>query len=363
MLTTFLTQVTSLFDRRFVVAYWAPMFVVLSLATLGGLAIGQGVTGAVKAWSALDPLLQVILALAALIAVTVLALVLQTMTTPLIRLYEGYWPRRLHGLMQRSIAEQQEQRAALQGKTDFRLREAALRGLHRPGAYRQLYLTYPRKEELVRATRLGNVMTAAEEYAYQVYRLDTILWWPRLAPLLPDTLRAQIDAALTPLIALINLSFLFTLLALVGGPWLVVADLLGATLPWWLFVLVFVGGLLLARLCYEAAVSQAGDYGSLLRVAFDLYRHKVLEEMHIARPDNLRTERRLWEALNQWVYRYIPPWESRWPLDPSEFPQADNFYYDTYKKPPKTAEDKPQRIELTVAGSSTLNLRQEEGHD
>ncbi len=343
MLTTFLTQVTGLFDRRFIVAYWAPMFVVLSLATLGGLALGRGVAGALAVWSALDPLLQVILPLAALIGVTVLAFILQSMTAPLIRLYEGYWPRPFHPLMNRMIAEQKARRA----------------GLEAARADRQLYLGYPRRDDLVRATRLGNVMTAAEEYAYQIYRLDAIVWWPRLAPLLPDTLRGQIDAALTPLIALLNLSFLLTLLALAGGPAVVLVGLQGATQPWWLFVLVFVGGLLLARLCYEAAISQAGDYGSLLRVAFDLHRHKVLEAMHIARPDDLRTERRLWDALNQWVYRYVPPWESRWPIDPSQFPAADNFYYDTYKRPVKPPEDKPQRIEVTVAGSPTLNLHKE----
>ena len=72
-------------------------------------------------------------------------------------------------------------------------------------------------------------------------------------------------------------------MALLGGPALVLIDLSGASQPWWLFLLVFVGGLLLARLCYQAAVTQAGDYGSLLRVAFDLHRHKILEAMHIAR--------------------------------------------------------------------------------
>ena len=227
-------------------------------------------------------------------------------------------------------------------------------------AYRRFYLNYPRKQELVRATQLGNVLTAAEEYAYQVYRLDTNLWWPRLASLLPETLSGQIDAALTPLIALLNLSFLLTLLALLGGPALVLAALFGASPPWWLFLLVFAGGLLLARLCYEAAVTQAGDYGSLLRVAFDLHRHKVLEEMHIARPDNLREERRLWDALNQWVYHYVPPWDSRWPLNPSDFPEVKNFYYDTYEPPKPTPSDKPQRVKLTLAGSRTLNLRQGE---
>ena len=363
MLNAFLVELNGLFDRRFILAYWAPLFVVLALAGLGGLAIGQGIAPALAVWSALDPLLQVILPLAALIGITVLAYILQAMTATLIRMYEGYWPQGLNALMLHAIKEQKARRAALLQKAEKQAQgtvtEQQTQRAAAARAYRRFYLNYPRKQELVRATRLGNVLTAAEEYAYQVYGLDTSLWWPRMASLLPVTLSGQIDAALTPLIALLNLSFLLTLVALLGGPALVLIDLFGASPPWWLFLLVFAGGLLLARLCYEAAVTQAGDYGSLLRVAFDLHRHKVLEEMHFARPDNLREERRLWDALNQWVYHYVPPWDSRWPLNPADFPEVKNFYYDTYEPPKPTPSDKPQRVKPTLAGSPTLNLHQE----
>jgi hypothetical protein len=152
MLGTFLDKVDDLFDRRFILAYWAPLFVVLALALLGGLASTQGLAPLLKAWSALDPLLQVILPLAALIGVTVLAYILQALTAPLIRLYEGYWPTWLQSVTRHAIAEQQARRAALLKVLESRPEddpEAALRGLHQAGAYRQLYLNYPRKEELV----------------------------------------------------------------------------------------------------------------------------------------------------------------------------------------------------------------------
>lgn len=347
MLGAFLDQITGLFDRRFLLAYWAPLFVVLGLATLGAAAIQPGVAPALAVWAALDPLLQLILPLAGLLAITVLAYILQAMTAPLMRLYEGYWPGRLDLLARWAIDEQRERRAELLAGADFGSREAALRGLYQAGAYRDLSFGYPRSTRLVRPTRLGNVLTAAEEYPYQVYRLDTILWWPRLAPLLPEALRAQLDGALTPLIALINLSFLSALLALAGGPFLVVIDRSAADQPMWLFLAVLLGGLLVARLCYEAAIVQASDYGSLLRVAFDLHRHKILEEMHIARPTGLVQERRLWDALNQWVYRYIPPWESHWPPDPAT-PPADDFHYDTYKPPPSPEPETPRQFDVTL---------------
>ena len=46
----------------------------------------------------------------------------------------------------------------------------------------------------------------------------------------------------------------------------------------------------------------------MLRTAFDLYRHSILEQMHIPIPNNLVEERLLWAALNQLVGRYVMPW-------------------------------------------------------
>jgi len=113
MLGTFLDKIEKLFDRRFILAYWAPLFVVLALAGLGWLAVTQGIAPLLKAWSDLDPLLQVISLLAALIGVTVLAYILQAMTATLIRMYEGYWPQPLNALMLRAVKEQRAQRAAV----------------------------------------------------------------------------------------------------------------------------------------------------------------------------------------------------------------------------------------------------------
>ncbi|NOZ50502.1 MAG: hypothetical protein GXP37_10710 [Chloroflexi bacterium] len=345
MLVTYLDKLSSFFDRRFIVAYWVPTFIVLAVAVLGGSAAQQGTTAALKTWTAADASLQAILALAALLSVTVLAYLLQALTTPLLRLYEGYWPRWLRGLARRARREQVQSRQKRLADDD----------------YRAVYLGYPRDSDRIRPTRLGNTFTAAEEYPFQLYRLDAVLWWPRLMPHLPEDFRGQADAALTPLLALVNLSALFLLLAVGGGTWLVGQDLWGVEQPLWRFLLVFLGGLLLARWFYLAAVAQAADYGTLIRVAFDLHRHKILEAMHIPRPTSLRDERLLWDVLNQWVYRYIPPWDLGWPFDPKQMPDTDPFPYDTHQPPPESTADKPQAIDLTFKGS--LTLRQEKTKD
>jgi len=116
-------------------------------------------------------------------------------------------------------------------------------------------MNFPRNPTFLKPTRLGNVLAAAKEYSSQIYRLDAVIWWPRLAPLLPEEFRIQVDTALTPMIMMLNLSLIFILIALFGGGSLLFERY------WWLFMATFIGGLLPARGCYLAAVNQALDLG------------------------------------------------------------------------------------------------------
>lgn len=274
MLVSYLKELKGLFDTRFLVAYWVPTFIALALATLGGAAAHWGVAAALESWKATDPILQLVWTLVLLLAVTVLSYLLQAVGTPLVRLYEGYWPAWLSRLAEKGEAHHLARREKL-----------------RQDRYRDYYWGYSHNKALVRPTRLGNTLTAAEDYPRQMYGLDTTLWWPRLASLLPADMQQQIDAALTPMLALLNLSLLFALLAFVGGVALVADHLLGRPQPLWLFLLTVPGGWLLAWLSYRAADTQSTVYGDQIRTAFDLHRHKVLEAMHIPRPTNLRDER------------------------------------------------------------------------
>ena len=348
MLVSYLKELKGLFDTRFLVAYWGPTFISLALAALGGVAAHWGVAAALAGWKALDPMLQGVWTLALLLAVTVLAYLLQAVSTPLVRLYEGYWPDWLAGLAAKGRRYHQVRRQRLRKNEDH---------------YRDFYWGYPANKSVVRPTRLGNTLTAAEDYPRQMYGLDTTLWWPRLASLLPADVQQQIDAALTPMLALLNLSFLFALLAFAGGVALIADHLAGRPQPLWLFLLTLPGGWLVAWLCYRAADTQATAYGDQIRTAFDLHRHKVLEAMHITRPTNLRDERSLWRMLNHWLYYYNPPWAQGWPPDPAQMPAFDPFHYDTYKPPQPSRPPAPEQVELTIKGSPRIILRQEKKND
>ena len=66
---------------------------------------------------------------------------------------------------------------------------------------------------------------------------------------------------------------------------------------WTAAIVVLFGGALLSRLCYRAAVSQAAEVASLLRVGFDLYRHDILRQMDLEIPVDIVAERALWLQL------------------------------------------------------------------
>jgi hypothetical protein len=226
--------------------------------------------------------------------------------------------------------------------------------LEEKSAQNDCYYSFAQDPNDLKPTRLGNVLAAAEEYSYQVYRIDAVIWWPRLAVLLPESFRIQIDTALTPMLTVLNLSTMFILLAIIGVLILLI-------IHQWFFwgITFFIGGLLLARACYLAAVNQSIMYGRLVRVAFDLYRHEILKKMHMQVPDNLIAERLLWDMLTNWHYFYALPWASE-----KNVPLSDNplYYYDT-RQSSVISGDQKEVVLILTGGSKLIVEKEAEGKD
>jgi len=319
MFLNFIDRLGTFFDRRFILAYWLPSFIFVAALT-GLLMVIYGVSATLKWWDNLSASAGLLTSLVFLFLTVVLALVLQPLTIPLIRLYLGYWPRWL---------------SYFETKGKSREREA----------WRKFQVSTPR----LRPTRLGNVLASNYEYAYRVYRIDPAIWLPRLTPLLPESFRAQMDGALTPLFCLLNLSSIFLALAVIGGVLIGILDY-----RWWLFLLVWVAGLVLAFICYQASISQSNEYGMLIRVAFDLYRSELIKQMRVSLPDTPQKEFALWSRLRKWIHFTDRPPRHPW-RDPMN---ATLLPYDNYKDPSvglaKTA---------TVSVTAPVELRIQEPSD
>lgn len=300
MLGTFLDKATGLLDRQFMIAYWFPVFISSVIAILIKVYI-FGLEAALSWWQQ-DWMLnqqkglyaQIWFIVGFLITITVLAYLLKPFTRLMIQLYEGYWPSLtlqklftdLPLLGEKSIWEKKNNQLLTTKEDKQKYNHLQT----------QLFYNYPLKENLIMPTRLGNTLRAAENYSYIAYGMESVFWWPRLWPLLPDVVRKEIDESLVSLVALLNFTSLIVAVAIFGSYSLRQSGLYRLA---WLELFV---GIILAYISYRAAVLQAEDYGESIRAAIDLYRFNLLKALHQPLPKNRDIEERYWGLLFSWLY-------------------------------------------------------------
>jgi hypothetical protein len=294
MIFNYLDKLSGWLDRRFIIAYWSPVFLGGSML-IAVLVIHSGTAASLDAWKNLPSDAKLVLGGALLVGTTVLAYVLQALQDAIVRMYEGYsmwnW---LAGL---GVAAQQRHAGILLFQASRGPRSQTARYRH--------FLSFPQRSDDLRPTRLGNVLAAAERHPNYAYRMDGVLWWPRLYPLLSERFTERLEATLIPMLALLNMCTVALIVTVLGSAYLAWDDA-----RTWLFMASLGSGLLFSTLLYNAAVSQAIGYGNLVRSAFDLYRHEILKQMGMFIPTNLQDELALWEVLSTWLYnQYVLPYD------------------------------------------------------
>lgn len=229
--------------------------------------------------------------------------------------------------------------------------------VQRQALYRDFCLYFPSDRSDIMPTQLGNVLNAAEIYPWKRYRLDAVVIWSRLQSSLPDAFFSTFQNTKISLDLMITLATFTLFFGIPLTAWVVVHT--SMMLPWWLplilalFALLlrlyifagvavlvsladaflaspsiplaraqmgailFVGIVILFRLCYQNAVQAALVYGEQVKSAFDLYRWKVLESLHLQLPKDFDEERKTWEAIDGLFlrnyrpdaryYRYVQP--------------------------------------------------------
>ncbi len=286
MLSSVIGALSDRMDSKFLTAYWLPAFVFTlgSLCTLG-LAVGSS---QLEAWiTDLDSVEQALGALVIVLLISMLAFTLRAMTRPIAEVFAGIaLPDFLATVFRRGQARA-KQRAALL------LRDSAQSGALPGGQDESAWLQsrFPTNDLALKPTLFGNLMASVGEHPRLAYSMEGVIWWPRLSPLLPSYFQDTLAGAQAPMMALLNLSVVFCGLA-------VLVILVGLfTAQWLVTLLLGMGALVLSRLTYRAAVSQATEVASMLRVAFDLYRYDILDQLGKAHPVDLVAERTLWLGL------------------------------------------------------------------
>jgi hypothetical protein len=265
-----------------------------------------------------------------------LAVVLAALSSSILRLYQGTLPV-LRELLTPRLKRNRQRSDAIYGSLRHKRRQyvfLATRGMYLEeldgqeqmraveGAEREQLLAQLKQEiqalherceanrsqpdlpvasERVAPTALGNVLALAEEYPFERYGMDAVVFWPRLRLELEKENLAALDNTFTTLTGLLNISLLASLFAV------------EAILVWlfrvavqpesWRLLAAAPIALIVAWGAYRAAISAARTVGNLLRTAFDYHRHRVLERFNLIVPEDIEEERVVWLKLAAFVRR------------------------------------------------------------
>lgn len=285
MFGSVVSTVTGVLDRRFLRTSFALSLAFIVLCGVVVLAGLGRLSAAITAWQSWPGPTQLLAVVAFIAAVWLVAAVVQSQIRAITQTYEGYWSGPLRPL--RRYGEERHRR---------RLTE-----LRDQGRVAEIYAQYPLSRNEVMATRLGNILRASERYPNERYGADAVLVWPRLYPLLPDSVVTGIAQARESLEFLLELSALAAAFGALSGIYLLVV-----TAPVWLFLLCVWGALAVAVLAYRSSLGTGLLYAEILRSAFDLYRLSVLTAMRLPAPVTAAAERQRWTEVNWLILRNVP---------------------------------------------------------
>ncbi|MFF4532254.1 hypothetical protein ACFY1P_23645 [Streptomyces sp. NPDC001407] len=282
---------------RFAVVSYLPTYVaVLYLTALLAARTGAGRIDAARALHRLHGLSAAELAVLGVGALLV-SVVLHLSQLPLVRLLEGYWPRRAGALTRLAVKCQSRARRRLARHADVPPDPTEAERQRALAAAWQLGRRYPPEPVALLPTALGNALRAGEANAGAAYGADAVPWWPRLYPLLGEQVRSIVDDRRDQLDLACRLSVTAGVTGLVGIPLLIGGG-------WWLSSVAAL--LLLAWVAYRGAVSAAVGYAEAMTAAFDLHRFDVLAALRLPLPTDPSAEQRLNRRLSRLWSQGVP---------------------------------------------------------
>ena len=289
MITSAVAALSARLDSQFLSAYVMPAFIALS--GIAGLLIAPvGLVSTIERLQQFGSVEQALLFLWAAILILMLAFMLRALSLPIFEVFTGLaLPSFVSDPMIRSQLRVRD--LAVQ-RLEIDLGELGATTRERKRAI--LHANYfPADVQDTGPTVFGNVLNSAADHPRAAYHMSGTLWLPRLLPLLPGDFRSTLTSAQNPMMCFLNLSLVFVVLAVSAA----VAGIIERN--WIMAVVVPVGCLLLARWSYLGGVSQATHVASLMRVAFDLYRQSILDQLGIAPPEDATAEQLIWDRLTR----------------------------------------------------------------
>jgi hypothetical protein len=156
--------------------------------------------------------------------------------------------------------------------------------------------TLPRRAEMVLPTSLGNAFAVLEEYSYERYGMDAMIFWPRLRPLVEEPFETQLVNTKVVLDMVLNVA----LLAGIFGVECLVLALLHHV---WLPIVAGVIAITIGYAAYQGGVQAVLSLQGLVAQCFDFYRKPLLKKFDLIPPDDLEAEQAIWLQLGQFLRR------------------------------------------------------------
>jgi hypothetical protein len=278
---------------------WAVVFIPALIFWLGGLAAYTYRRGGLhtlkdQTWlKGQTPVVQVVFILTAFLGIAVSGIVVERAAAPVLRLLEGYWPswtlplrRRLTNfLVRRTEAEASAWQGAYAriGTSEATVNErAAFSRLERRRRGR------PAKADEFLPTSIGNILRAAELRPKYKYGLDTVVVWPHLWLVVPESTRAELRRCRASLDT-----------AVVTAIW---GILFCAFAPFtWLVIPI---GLAVAIIAVSVVIPvRARVFGDMIEAAYDLHRVALYRHLRWPLPTNPREEHSAGAQLSTYLYR------------------------------------------------------------
>ncbi|GAB4085956.1 hypothetical protein GCM10028784_25860 [Myceligenerans cantabricum] len=238
--------------------------------------------------------IQVSVAVGALLLVAGSAKVVEWFTPPMLRLLEGYWPARADRIASWLVGRRRRRidRDAAKWRDLYRCREthtvSEAREFRRINTRRSMVPPSPGDRM---PTGVGDVLRAMEARPRHRYGLDAVICFPHLWSVLPEHVRADLAGArrqVDDATRLICWSILFSV-------WM--------PLAWWALIPAALGALV----GYRSALASAQELSTLVQSAFDLYRGLLYDAVGAERPKSHKAELAAGTALTAWFERGYDP--------------------------------------------------------
>jgi hypothetical protein len=145
-------------------------------------------------------------------------------------------------------------------------------------------------------TSFGNTILAFEYYPMKRYQMEGLCLWPCLQPILDEKkFTYLLNNEKSRLDLLLN-STIVSLIIGIEGFFLFLfyeSD--------WRYLLLCGGFLFLICFFYTASVFAAKDWGTMVKAAFDLYRHDLYQALHLKplRDGDLNEEKKVWHCISE----------------------------------------------------------------